>query len=172
MRRGLNGASRKGVSPMDTHLNPVQKTSVRFKRAICVGLASALLAMSAVPAMADGKGTVTATSLYVRKTASTEAKALCSIRKGQRVTILDTDGDWYKVKTGETIGYCAKQYIDHRGAERGGEQAGRPGVRSLLWAMRPRRAGPETRGIRYSSSRKRSPSRGSIQAASAATTEI
>lgn len=97
---------------MDTHLNPVQKTSVRFKRAICVGLASALLAMSAVPAMADGKGTVTATSLYVRKTASTEAKALCSVRKGQRVTILDTDGDWYKVKTGETIGYCAKQYID------------------------------------------------------------
>lgn len=96
---------------MDTHLNSVQKTSVRFKRALCVGLASALIAMTALTALADEIGTVTATSLYVRKSASTKAKALCSVRNGQRVTILDTDGDWYKIKTGETIGYCAKEYI-------------------------------------------------------------
>ena len=96
---------------MDTHLNSVQKTSVRFKRALCVGLASALVAITALTALADETGTVAATSLYVRKSASTEAKALCSVRKGQHVTILSTDGDWYKVKTGETIGYCAKEYI-------------------------------------------------------------
>lgn len=61
--------------------------------------------------MEEKKGTVTATSLYVRNAADADADTLCSIKNGTKVTVLSTSGDWYKIKVGSTTGYAAKKYI-------------------------------------------------------------
>lgn len=56
-------------------------------------------------------GTVTASSLNVRKSASSDSKVICVIKKGKTVTIKDTCGSWYKISTGSKTGYVYKSYI-------------------------------------------------------------
>ena len=45
-------------------------------------------------------GTVTASSLTVRKSNSTDSKAIATLRKGAQVEVLGTKGSWYKIKDG------------------------------------------------------------------------
>ena len=56
-------------------------------------------------------GTVTASSLTVRKSNTTESKAIATLRKGAQVEVLETKGSWYKIKDGSRTGYVAKKYI-------------------------------------------------------------
>lgn len=63
---------------------------------------------------AEETGVVTATQLFIRKSPSTEAEKLRTLEQGWKVTILGTEGDWYKVQHGETIGYSSKKYIDKK----------------------------------------------------------
>ena len=56
-------------------------------------------------------GTVTASSLNMRKSTSTESKVVAVLRKGKKVTILGTSGSWYKIKYNGKTGYAAKKYI-------------------------------------------------------------
>lgn len=56
-------------------------------------------------------GVVTASSLNMRKKASTESQVVKVLREGDKVTITDTSGSWYKVKVGGSVGYVSKNYI-------------------------------------------------------------
>lgn len=83
----------------------------RHKAQLCRLMVAMMLLTPAI-GLAEEKGIVTASSLYVRNAASTEADAMRSIKEGTEVTILSEKGDWYKIKVGSTVGYVASQYID------------------------------------------------------------
>ncbi|MCD7723221.1 MAG: SH3 domain-containing protein, partial [Clostridiales bacterium] len=61
------------------------------------------------------KGTVTAGTLNVRKSASTSAAIITTLSKGTVITIKSTDSDWYKVtfqKSGKSYtGYVSSSYV-------------------------------------------------------------
>ena len=60
-------------------------------------------------------GTVTATSLRVRKEASTTADVITTIPKGKEVEIISSVGDeWYKINYGNTTGYVSTEYIEKK----------------------------------------------------------
>lgn len=56
-------------------------------------------------------GVVTASSLNVRKSASTDSKVVGVLREGDRVEIKETSGSWYKVSGKGKTGYVSKKYI-------------------------------------------------------------
>ena len=56
-------------------------------------------------------GTVTATSLNMRAKASTESNVVGVLHQGDKVTIKETSGSWYKVTGNGKTGYVAKKYI-------------------------------------------------------------
>ena len=56
-------------------------------------------------------GTVTASSLNMRKSNSTDSKVVQTLRKGTKVEVMSTSGSWYKVKANGKTGYVAKSYI-------------------------------------------------------------
>ena len=56
-------------------------------------------------------GKVTASSLNIRKSASSDSKVVGTLREGDKVTIKDSSGSWYKVSKGSKTGYVAKKYI-------------------------------------------------------------
>ena len=56
-------------------------------------------------------GKVTASSLNIRKSASSDSKVVGTLREGDTVTIKDTSGSWYKISKGSKTGYVAKKYI-------------------------------------------------------------
>ena len=56
-------------------------------------------------------GTVTASSLNVRKSNSTESKVVGVLKKGKTVEVLSTKGSWYRIKAGGITGYVAKKYV-------------------------------------------------------------
>ena len=56
-------------------------------------------------------GKVTATSLNIRKTASSDSKVVGTLKEGASVTIKDSTGSWYKISSGGKTGYVYKKYI-------------------------------------------------------------
>ena len=56
-------------------------------------------------------GVVTASSLNMRKKASSDSDVVTVLREGAKVTIKDTSGSWYKVTANGKTGYVAKKYI-------------------------------------------------------------
>lgn len=84
--------------------------------ACALALLAVLSLLAPQIALAEQTGVVTATELFIRKSPSTDAEKLRTLEKGWKVTVLETDGDWYKVKYGEVVGYSAKQYIDTSGS--------------------------------------------------------
>lgn len=56
-------------------------------------------------------GTATVGSLRVREKPSTSSEIVEIIGAGQKVEILGTEGDWYKVKFNNVVGYVSKTYI-------------------------------------------------------------
>ena len=56
-------------------------------------------------------GKVTASSLNMRKSASSDSKVVGVLKEGDKVTIKDSSGSWYKVSKGSKTGYVAKKYI-------------------------------------------------------------
>ena len=57
------------------------------------------------------QGTVTASSLRVRKEPSMDAGQIGSMEQGSRVEILGQEGDWYQVSCGEDSAYMFAEYI-------------------------------------------------------------
>ena len=57
------------------------------------------------------QGTVTASSLRVRKEPSMDAGQIGSMKQGSRVEILGQEGDWYQVSCGEDSAYMFAEYI-------------------------------------------------------------
>ena len=56
-------------------------------------------------------GKVTASSLNMRKSASSDSKVVGVLKEGDKVTIKDSSGSWYKVSKGSKTGYVAKKYV-------------------------------------------------------------
>ena len=56
-------------------------------------------------------GRVTASSLNMRKSANSDSKVVGVLREGDKVTIKDSSGSWYKVSSGSKTGYVYKKYI-------------------------------------------------------------
>ena len=56
-------------------------------------------------------GTITAGGVNVRKSASTSAKALYKLGKGDDVSVTGRQGDWFRIKTSEGTGFVKSDYI-------------------------------------------------------------
>ena len=56
-------------------------------------------------------GRVTASSLNMRKKADSGSTVVGVLREGEKVTIKDSSGSWYKVSSGGKTGYVYKKYI-------------------------------------------------------------
>ena len=56
-------------------------------------------------------GKVTASSLNMRRKADSDSSVVCVLREGDKVTINDSTGSWYKVSSGSKTGYVYKKYI-------------------------------------------------------------
>ena len=56
-------------------------------------------------------GSITAGGVNVRKSASTSAKALYKLGKGDDVSVTGRQGDWYRIKTSEGTGFVKSDYI-------------------------------------------------------------
>lgn len=56
-------------------------------------------------------GTVTSTSIRLRKEASTSSEILETILNGEKVEIISEENGWYKVKYANLTGYLSKDYI-------------------------------------------------------------
>ena len=91
-----------------------------------------LLATAPPPAAyAVQTGKVTADELNIRKEASASAEKLRSVKKGAKLTILETSGNWYKVRFGKVVGYVAKQYVSVSGSSSSAGSSGKKAVASL-----------------------------------------
>lgn len=56
-------------------------------------------------------GTVTATALNIRSKASTDSSVVGVAHEGDKVTIKETSGSWYKIVCNGKTGYVAKNYV-------------------------------------------------------------
>lgn len=59
-----------------------------------------------------GVGTVTGEGLRLRKEPGLEGAILTQAHKGERVIVLEQDGDWYKVDYATRIGYMSTGYVE------------------------------------------------------------
>lgn len=64
-----------------------------------------------MPASASSSGTVTASSLNMRKKATTDSAIVTVLKKNAKVTINGTYGSWYKVSYNGKSGYVMKNYV-------------------------------------------------------------
>ena len=74
----------------------------------------ALIPLTATSAFAGNKqGIVTATSLNVRSGPSTNNSVLFSVKKNEKVDILDSMSGWYKISTSKgKTGWASSEYIN------------------------------------------------------------
>ena len=56
-------------------------------------------------------GKVTASALNMRKKADADSKVVRVLHEGDKITINDTTGSWYKVTVGGDTGYVSKKYV-------------------------------------------------------------
>ena len=80
----------------------------KWQTALLVTLLLCLIPLFA--ALAE-TGKVTASSLNMRKSASSQSDVVKVLKEGQKVTIKGTSGSWYKVEVNGKTGYVAKKYI-------------------------------------------------------------
>lgn len=86
-----------------------------MKRLIGAALLLALLAGFCFPALGEEityTGTVTTSSLHLRKEPNASAKVINTYKKGKEVAVLENDGTWCKVQIGKSTGYMMTQYLD------------------------------------------------------------
>ncbi|MDD5897129.1 MAG: peptidoglycan-binding protein, partial [Clostridia bacterium] len=94
------------------------KNALHNTKDICTRVACALLcALLAVPMLSVPEGAlaasegVTNAKVVLRKEANKDSKALQTLYAGEEVDILNTTGDWYKVRYGKYTGYVMKKYV-------------------------------------------------------------
>lgn len=56
-------------------------------------------------------GQIMADGVKVRKSPDTKSDALTELNCGEAVTVLAEDGNWYRVKFGDVLGYVRKDYV-------------------------------------------------------------
>ena len=111
------------------------KNSRKVRALACLLILCCLAAsLPATVALAEQTGKVTATELNIRKSPSSDAEKLRSVKKGTKLTILDSTGDWYKVRFGKVVGYAAKKYVSASGSSGGSSSSAKSGTIASLGA--------------------------------------
>ena len=82
------------------------------KKCVLACLLSVIVLIFTGTALAD-TATVTASSLYLRKEATSNSEALLLLRNGKQMEIIGKEGHWYKVSysNGKYIGYVYDEYV-------------------------------------------------------------
>ena len=80
-----------------------------------LGLAVLLVFLFPISLALAQSGKVTASSLNIRKSASSESDVVGHLREGDKVTIKGTKGSWYQISANGKTGYVAKKYISVSG---------------------------------------------------------
>ena len=81
-----------------------------LKKIAAASIAAVMLMSSALAA--DVRiGTINTGALKLRSEASTDGKVLSTAYQGEKLVILDTSGDWFKVLYNNTEGYMFSQYL-------------------------------------------------------------
>lgn len=91
--------------------NPVRCAA----RQLLCGLLALVLAagLCLFPSVSSAQSTAkTNAKVVLRKEASKNSKALQTLSAGEKVTILETSGSWYKVRYGSFTGYLMKKYVN------------------------------------------------------------
>ncbi|MBR4081859.1 MAG: peptidoglycan-binding protein [Clostridia bacterium] len=83
---------------------------MNMKRLCALLLCAVMLLTAPLEALA-ASGTVNTKALKLRRSASSTAKVLQTLDKGDRVEVLSATGDWYKVSYGKYTGYVMKKYL-------------------------------------------------------------
>lgn len=83
---------------------------MNLKRAAAWLLLCVMLLTLPLEALA-ATGKVNTSSLKLRQKASTSAKVLQTLDKGDNLNVLSATGDWYKVTYGRYTGYVMKKYV-------------------------------------------------------------
>lgn len=76
--------------------------------------ASAAATTTTVPAIPEGTPSVgwcNATSMHIRSGPGTDYGAIGGLVTGEKVDILGREGDWYKIKFKDGVGYVSAQFI-------------------------------------------------------------
>lgn len=94
------------TNPRNIQIIRVTRRSLAFTLALLI-----MLALAPIQAGADETGVVTASELFIRAEPSTESDKLRTLQEGWKVTILGSEGDWYRIQYGEVVGYSASKYI-------------------------------------------------------------
>lgn len=64
-----------------------------------------------IKTFAASNATITGDNIRLRKEKNTSSKILKVLDKNEKVEIVDEDGEWVKIKSGDQTGYINKQYI-------------------------------------------------------------
>lgn len=83
---------------------------MKQKISYLIGLLIAFIIIFAVPANAS-TATVTANTVNLRKDASTTAEVIETLTQNTSLEIISQEGDWYKVKHGDNVGYVRNDLL-------------------------------------------------------------
>ena len=82
------------------------------RRLIAALLLAAFVSLLPIRAQAASESyVVTASTLYVRKSASLNSAKIASLKKGAKVTVVGSEKDFYRIKVNGKTGYVAKKYL-------------------------------------------------------------
>lgn len=93
----------------------VQSPIRRLAKRLLCGLLALVVAsgLCMVPSTSSAQSTgKTNSKVVLRKEATKNSKALQTLPVGEKVTILETSGTWYKVRYGSFTGYLMKKYVN------------------------------------------------------------
>ncbi len=90
----------------------MQRIRTLVTKTLAAALAAAALLTTTVAAADLGSGTITASALRVRESASTDSAVLTLIPNGATVDLLGEEGDWYYTSYSGFMGYIHKDYVD------------------------------------------------------------
>ena len=76
-----------------------------------ISIITIILYMLFVTSVFASTATISVSAARLRKEANTESDVLTKIYKGEKVEILEKNGEWYKVKYGKNVGYLKNNLI-------------------------------------------------------------
>ena len=76
-----------------------------------ISIITIILYMLFVTSVFASTATISVSAARLRKEANTESDVLTKIYEGEKVEILEKNGEWYKVKYGNNVGYLKNNLI-------------------------------------------------------------
>ncbi len=83
-----------------------------MKKSIVISLLTVMTLFCTALCSLASTGMVTADTLKLREQASTDSSVIAYLSANDEVEILEETSGWYKVKSGDNVGYVAMQYIN------------------------------------------------------------